>query len=93
MMEVRTFNQNTIEVTLMIHTNEKIIKHKVGLINLAEELKGVSGQVCHCCICQIAVLRSRGLLKWRATSSENNEGQITRVRYTLNNEGQIHVKI
>ena len=26
----------------MIHTNEKIIKHKVGLLNLAEEL----GNVC-----------------------------------------------
>ncbi len=26
----------------MIHTNEKIIKHKVGLINLAEELGNVS---------------------------------------------------
>jgi transposase InsO family protein len=41
-MEVRTFNQNTREATLMIHTNEKIIKHKVGLINLAEELGNVS---------------------------------------------------
>jgi hypothetical protein len=26
----------------MIHTNEKIIKHKVGLLNLAEELGNVS---------------------------------------------------
>jgi len=26
----------------MIHTNEKIIKHKIGLLNLAEELGNVS---------------------------------------------------
>ncbi len=26
----------------MIHTNEKIIKHKVGLLNLAKELGNVS---------------------------------------------------
>ena len=26
----------------MIHTNEKIIKHKVGLIHLSEELGNVS---------------------------------------------------
>ena len=26
----------------MLHTNEKIIKHKVGLLNLAEELGNVS---------------------------------------------------
>lgn len=27
----------------MIHTNEKIIKHKVGLLNLAEELGSLRG--------------------------------------------------
>jgi len=26
------------EVTLMLHTNDKIVKHKVGLLNLADEL-------------------------------------------------------
>jgi len=26
----------------MIHSNEKVIKHKVGLLNLAEELGNVS---------------------------------------------------
>ena len=30
------------EVTLMLHGNKKIIKHKVGLLNLAEELGNVS---------------------------------------------------
>jgi hypothetical protein len=30
------------EVTLMLHTNERIIKHKVGLLNLAEELGNVA---------------------------------------------------
>jgi ACT domain-containing protein len=32
----------TIEVTLMLHSNERVIKHKVGLLNLAEELGNVS---------------------------------------------------
>jgi hypothetical protein len=30
------------KVTLMIHTNNPIIKHKVGLLNLVEELSNVS---------------------------------------------------
>lgn len=30
------------EVTLMINSNERIIKHKIGLLNLAEELGNVS---------------------------------------------------
>jgi len=30
------------EVTLMLHSNERIIKHKLGLLNLAEELGNVS---------------------------------------------------
>lgn len=43
MIEVQTFNHNQDkEVTLMLNTNEKIIKHKVGLLNLAEELGNVS---------------------------------------------------
>jgi molybdenum-dependent DNA-binding transcriptional regulator ModE len=29
-------------VTLMINSNERIIKHKIGLLNLAEELGNVS---------------------------------------------------
>jgi len=41
-MEVQTFNHNHKEVTLMLNTNDKIIKHKVGLLNLAEELGNVS---------------------------------------------------
>jgi len=32
----------TLEVTLMLHGNERIIKHKLGLLNLAEELGNVS---------------------------------------------------
>jgi transposase InsO family protein len=31
-----------LEVTLMLHGNERIIKHKLGLLNLAEELGNVS---------------------------------------------------
>src|SRR5574337_1003057 len=30
------------EVTLMLHSNNPIIKHKAGLLNLAEELQNVS---------------------------------------------------
>jgi len=30
------------KVTLMLHGNERIIKHKAGLLNLAEELGNVS---------------------------------------------------
>ena len=30
------------EVTLMLHGNERIVKHKIGLLNLAEELTNVS---------------------------------------------------
>jgi hypothetical protein len=36
------YNQKQQEVTLMLHTNNQIIKHKVGLLNLAEELQNVS---------------------------------------------------
>jgi hypothetical protein len=38
-------NQNIktpLEVTLMLQSNQKIIRHKVGLLNLAEELGNVS---------------------------------------------------
>jgi transposase len=39
----KTLIQNLkIEETLMLHTTDKIIKHKVGLLNLAEELGNVS---------------------------------------------------
>lgn len=41
-MRYRILNQNTIEVMRMLHTNNPIIKHKVGLLNLAEELSNVS---------------------------------------------------
>jgi len=41
-MEVRTKPSKPKEVTLMLDTNERIIKHKVGLLNLAEELGNVS---------------------------------------------------
>ncbi|MBK7354209.1 MAG: hypothetical protein IPJ05_12445 [Nitrosomonas sp.] len=30
------------KVTLMLHTNNPIIKHKAGLLNLAEELQNIS---------------------------------------------------
>ena len=36
----------------MLNTNERIIKHKVGLLNLAEELGNVS-KACQVSYCQI----------------------------------------
>jgi len=39
LMVVQTKPQN--KETTMLNTNEKIIKHKVGLLNLAEELGNV----------------------------------------------------
>jgi hypothetical protein len=42
-MEVQTQpSKHKIKVTLMLHSNDKIIKHKVGLLNLADELGNVS---------------------------------------------------
>ena len=42
MISVRTVNIETIGVTLMLQSTQKIIRHKVGLLNLAEELGNVS---------------------------------------------------
>lgn len=42
MIEVRPFIKTNKEVTLKFNTNEKIIKHKVGLLNLAKEPGNVS---------------------------------------------------
>ena len=36
------FHSKPEEVTLIINSNERIIKHKIGLLNLAEELGNVS---------------------------------------------------
>lgn len=41
-MGIESINQNLKEVTLMLYTNNQIIKHKFGLLNLAEELHNVS---------------------------------------------------
>ena len=30
------------EVTFMLHSNDRIVKHKVGLLNLADELGNIS---------------------------------------------------
>jgi transposase len=41
-LKVAKLNQNIRGNLKMIHTNEKIIKNKVGLLNLAEELQNIS---------------------------------------------------
>jgi transposase InsO family protein len=45
LIEVRTLNQNNEKETLMLNSTDKIIRHKVGLLNLAQELGNVS-QAC-----------------------------------------------
>jgi len=49
----------------MLHSNEKIIKHKVGLLNLAEELGNVSKA------CQIMGLSRDTFYRYRAAVEEN----------------------
>lgn len=41
-MGVESLIKTTFEVTLMIHSNNPVIKHKAGHLNLAEELNNVS---------------------------------------------------
>ena len=41
-MKVQTISLKRREVTLVLHINGRIIKHKLGLLNLAEELGNVS---------------------------------------------------
>ncbi len=48
----------------MIHTNEKIIKHKVGLLNLAEELGNVSKA------CQVMGLSRDTFYRYKAAVEE-----------------------
>ena len=47
------------KVTLMLHGNDEIIKHKVGLLNLAEELGNVSEA------CQIMGLSRDSFYRYR----------------------------
>ncbi len=49
----------------MIHTTEKVIKHKVGLLNLAEELGNVSKA------CQVMGLSRDTFYRYRAAVDEN----------------------
>ena len=49
------------KVTLILHNNDKIIKHKVGLLNLAEELGNVSKA------CQIMGLSRDTFYRYRDT--------------------------
>ena len=44
-MEVQTFHLKPKEATLVINNTEKVISHKVGLLNLAEQLHNIS-QAC-----------------------------------------------
>ena len=49
----------------MLNTNDKVIKHKVGLLNLAEELGNVSQA------CQIMGLSRDTFYRYKAAADEN----------------------
>jgi len=57
-MELRKTRQK--EITLMLETTQKIISHKVGLLNLAEELGNVSKA------CQIMSLSRDTFYRYKA---------------------------
>ena len=67
-MEGGNQNQSKLkEVTLMLHGNKSIIKHKVGLINLAEELGNVSRA------CRIMGLSRDTFYRYQATVDEGGQ--------------------
>ena len=47
----------------MLHTNNQIIKHKVGLLNLAEELQNVSRACKVMCVSRDTFYRYQELVK------------------------------
>lgn len=51
------------EVTLMLHTNNPIIKHKASLLNLAEELN--KPQICIRQFISVGVRLRLGFLGWK----------------------------
>ena len=63
----------------MIHTTEKVIKHKVGLLNLAEELGNVSKA------CQVMGLSRDTFYRYRAAVDENGVEAVLRTPYFARN--------
>ncbi|WP_084813649.1 helix-turn-helix domain-containing protein [Desulfogranum japonicum] len=52
------------EITLILHGNERIVKHKIGLLNLAEELSKVSRA------CKIMGLSRDTLYRYKTAAEE-----------------------
>jgi len=69
-MEVRTKPSKPQEVTLMLNTNERIIKHKVGLLNLAEELGNASKA------CQVMGLSRDTFYRYKSAVEEGGVGAL-----------------
>jgi len=63
-------HQNLKEVTLILQNNQKIIRHKVGLLNLAEELGNVSKA------CQMMGLSRDTFYRYRDAVKEGGAGGI-----------------
>ena len=72
----------------MIHTNEKIIKHKVGLINLAEELGNVSKA------CQVMGLSRDTFYRYKSAVDEGGvEALFEVIRRKPNPKNRVDEKI
>ena len=70
--------------TLMLNTNEKVIKHKVGLLNLAEELGNVSKA------CQVMGLSRDTFYRYKAAVEDGGvESLIDRTRRKPNQKNRI----
>ena len=63
----------TMEVTLMLPINNPIIKHKAGLLNLAEELG--NGRIIIIMSVPIKVKCVVGEHQWKRLRMENNSGR------------------
>ncbi len=69
----------------MIHTNEKVIKHKVGLLNLAEELGNVSKA------CKVMGLSRDTFYRYKAAADEGGvEALLDRNRRSPNIKNRVH---
>ncbi len=68
----------------MIHTNEKVIKHKVGLLNLAEELGNVSKA------CKVMGLSRDTFYRYKAAADEGGvEALLDRNRRSPNIKNRV----
>ena len=87
-MELPINHQSHREVTLRLNTNEKVIKHKVGLLNLAEELGNVSKA------CQMMGLSRDTFYRYKAAVEEDGvESLIERPRRKPNLSNRIDPKV